>query len=134
MHNHNNNFKQTKFIMAFLVAGLIVPGCSSGKAPTTTGYTVTVAKTTVSGTKEKYTFKYYLDGTLDSGFACYCQSGGGATQWVGGATDTCSGASAVSKAVTVSGLSVTTGACCKAQPTVDASLPQPPVNPGPSCW
>lgn len=130
MRKHNNNFKQTKFILAFLVAGLIVPGCSSG-----TGYTVTVTKAVISGTKEKYTFKYYLDGTLDSGFACYCQSAaGGATQWVGSGTNTCSGVSAVSKAITVSGLSVTTDACCKAQPTVNASLPQPPVNPGPSCW
>lgn len=131
MCKHNNNFTQTKFILAFLVAGLIFPGCSSG----TTGYTVKVTKAVViPGAKEKYTFKYYLNGSLNSGFVCNCQYVGVATQWVGSGSDGCSGVTAADKAIPVSGLSVTTGACCIAQPTVDASLPQPPVNPGSSCW
>lgn len=133
MYKNNRFFRKPNRIFLCLLTGSLTLGFFSTNA--FADYTVSVTKSVLTpGVKEKYTFKYYLNGVLNSGFSCYCQASGGATQWVGGGIDTCSGISAASKVVSVSGLGVTTGACCKSQPKVDAALPQPPVNPGPSCW
>lgn len=133
MYKNNKFFHIQNPVLLCLLAVVLTLGFSSSMV--FAGYTVNVTKSVLTpGVIEKYTFKYSLDGVLKSAFSCYCQTSGGATQWVGSGVDTCSGINAASKAITVNGLGLTAKACCKAQPKVDPSLPQPPVNPGPSCW
>lgn len=136
MEESNVSVKLIKLLCILFLAGLMLYGCSSGTTPSATGYTVTVSNVPHSASEQRYVINYYNNNNLESGFECSCISVNGQTFWEGEAIDLCKKGNTKikSKAIPITGLPVTDGACCISKPRAITTLPQPKVPAAASCW